>query len=219
MSEPGDNVVMRWHIEAVWGVRLPELEGTDLQLVPDSLLPRWKLYAAELRGVPVRIWRPDVPEIERTALLARLNDVLAMPMEATQHESRDQYNGWTAQPQGRGTIDIIWSCVFTIFLSCWTHRHSSYIKKGLSRLGRLASVLKKKCLVVRVLSADCSSVGPFRCSLRWRSSTTLPMISKVKSMVLGSRGNTDPQRPSGRVVALRFSRKISVSPTIAPMYE
>ncbi|KAK5004486.1 hypothetical protein LTR28_008843, partial [Elasticomyces elasticus] len=28
--------------------------------------------------------------------------------------------GWTPQPNGRGTIDIIWSCVFTIFLCSWS---------------------------------------------------------------------------------------------------
>ncbi|KAK5120488.1 hypothetical protein LTR85_006143 [Meristemomyces frigidus] len=28
--------------------------------------------------------------------------------------------GWTSQPNGRGTIDIIWSCVFTIFLCSWS---------------------------------------------------------------------------------------------------
>ena len=28
--------------------------------------------------------------------------------------------GWTASPSGRGTIDIIWSCGFTIFLCSWS---------------------------------------------------------------------------------------------------
>lgn len=28
--------------------------------------------------------------------------------------------GWTPQVNGRGTIDIIWSCTLTIFLCCWT---------------------------------------------------------------------------------------------------
>ena len=30
------------------------------------------------------------------------------------------FQGWTPQPNGRGTIDIIWSCVFTIFLCSWS---------------------------------------------------------------------------------------------------
>ena len=28
--------------------------------------------------------------------------------------------GWVSQPNGRGTIDIVWSCVFTIFLCSWS---------------------------------------------------------------------------------------------------
>jgi hypothetical protein len=30
------------------------------------------------------------------------------------------FQGWTASPNGRGTIDIIWSCVLTIYLCSWT---------------------------------------------------------------------------------------------------
>ncbi|KAE9376095.1 hypothetical protein N431DRAFT_371135 [Stipitochalara longipes BDJ] len=30
------------------------------------------------------------------------------------------YSGWTGSPNGRGTIDIILSCLFTIILCCWT---------------------------------------------------------------------------------------------------
>jgi hypothetical protein len=28
--------------------------------------------------------------------------------------------GWTSQPGGRGSLDILWSCATTIFLCCWT---------------------------------------------------------------------------------------------------
>ncbi|KAI9727230.1 MAG: hypothetical protein M1834_008490, partial [Cirrosporium novae-zelandiae] len=28
--------------------------------------------------------------------------------------------GWVPQTDGRGTLDIIWSCTITIFLCCWT---------------------------------------------------------------------------------------------------
>lgn len=28
--------------------------------------------------------------------------------------------GWTPQPNSRGTLDIIWSCVFTVFLCSWS---------------------------------------------------------------------------------------------------
>ena len=29
-------------------------------------------------------------------------------------------NGWVEAPSGRGTLNIIWSCFFTIFVACWT---------------------------------------------------------------------------------------------------
>lgn len=28
--------------------------------------------------------------------------------------------GWTTSGGGRGTLDIVWTCLFTIFLCCWT---------------------------------------------------------------------------------------------------
>ena len=40
--------------------------------------------------------------------------------------------GWTSSPNTRGTIDIIWSCVFLVFLSTWTTLHNNVppLKKG-----------------------------------------------------------------------------------------
>ena len=34
--------------------------------------------------------------------------------------SMDDRQGWTASPNNRGTIDIIWNCVLTTFLCCWS---------------------------------------------------------------------------------------------------
>ncbi|KAF2478033.1 uncharacterized protein BDR25DRAFT_151913, partial [Lindgomyces ingoldianus] len=31
--------------------------------------------------------------------------------------------GWTSAPNSRGTIDILWTCLFTVFLCCWTAIH------------------------------------------------------------------------------------------------
>ncbi len=44
---------------------------------------------------------------------------------------------WTSSPNARGTIDIIWSCLFVVFLSTWTTLHNNVppVKKG--RLWRL----------------------------------------------------------------------------------
>ena len=32
----------------------------------------------------------------------------------------DDRQGWTASPDGRGTVSIIWSCLITTFLCCWS---------------------------------------------------------------------------------------------------
>ena len=40
--------------------------------------------------------------------------------------------GWTASPNERGTIDIIWACLFVVFLSTWTTLHINVppVRKG-----------------------------------------------------------------------------------------
>lgn len=45
--------------------------------------------------------------------------------------------GWTSGSNARDTIDIIWSCIFVVFLSTWTTLHSNVppVKEG--RLWRL----------------------------------------------------------------------------------
>ncbi|KAL8727845.1 MAG: hypothetical protein Q9166_005791 [cf. Caloplaca sp. 2 TL-2023] len=45
--------------------------------------------------------------------------------------------GWTSSPHTRGTIDIIWSCVFVVFLSTWTTLHNNVPALKKSPLGRL----------------------------------------------------------------------------------
>ena len=34
--------------------------------------------------------------------------------------STEEWRGWVSTPNGRGTMDIIWSCVITVGLCCWT---------------------------------------------------------------------------------------------------
>ena len=36
------------------------------------------------------------------------------------HQSNNTLQGWTSSPDGRGTLDILWACVATIFLSTWS---------------------------------------------------------------------------------------------------
>lgn len=37
--------------------------------------------------------------------------------------STGRRDGWVSQPNGRGTFDILWSCLFTIFLCTWVSLH------------------------------------------------------------------------------------------------
>jgi hypothetical protein len=41
-------------------------------------------------------------------------------MDNTVSSNGTNLSGWTASPNGRGTFDIILSCLFTIILCCWT---------------------------------------------------------------------------------------------------
>lgn len=41
--------------------------------------------------------------------------------------------GWTPQPNGRGTFDILQSCIITIFLCCWTSVYPNIPPKGASK--------------------------------------------------------------------------------------
>jgi hypothetical protein len=44
---------------------------------------------------------------------------MANNLTATEYNNGTR-EGWVPQPLGRGTLDIIWSCMFTMFLCCWT---------------------------------------------------------------------------------------------------
>ncbi|KAL8662253.1 MAG: hypothetical protein Q9202_004858 [Teloschistes flavicans] len=43
--------------------------------------------------------------------------------KASNGTSQDRRDGWVSQPNGRGTFDILWSCLFTIFLCTWVSLH------------------------------------------------------------------------------------------------
>src|SRR2546423_815054 len=43
-----------------------------------------------------------------------------MAMNLTANDNHNIIDGWVPQTSGRGTFDIIWSCLVTIFLCCWT---------------------------------------------------------------------------------------------------
>jgi hypothetical protein len=79
-----DRTLLRLHVEAVWGVRLPAplLEDTDLLI--DGVRPDWRLCAADLAQGRICIWRPDVPATERAALRGRVSETLAFPPDGAE---------------------------------------------------------------------------------------------------------------------------------------
>ena len=59
------------------------------------------------------------------SLILSIQSVVALDPSATTSGENNTQNlnpkqGWTAQPDGRGTLDIIWSCVITMFLCSWS---------------------------------------------------------------------------------------------------
>jgi hypothetical protein len=78
-----DRTLLRLHIEAVWGVRLPPVVENDGELLPESAWPSWKLWAGDIADARVYIWRPDVKATEREALRLRVNEALDLPPTAT----------------------------------------------------------------------------------------------------------------------------------------
>ncbi len=78
-----DRTLLRLHVEAVWGVRLPPVVENDGELLPESARPSWKLWAGDIAGGRIYIWRPDVKAMEREALRPRANEALALPPTAS----------------------------------------------------------------------------------------------------------------------------------------
>ncbi|HXR66847.1 MAG TPA: GNAT family N-acetyltransferase [Ktedonobacteraceae bacterium] len=77
-----DLAMLRLHVEAVWGVKLPLIEQNEITLLPESAQPDWQLYAADLEGGRVLIWRADLASEEREKLLARLDEIERLPERA-----------------------------------------------------------------------------------------------------------------------------------------
>ncbi|KAL8867670.1 MAG: hypothetical protein Q9174_005510 [Haloplaca sp. 1 TL-2023] len=44
-------------------------------------------------------------------------------IESRNDTSQTRRDGWVSAPDGRGTFDILWSCLFTIFLCTWVSLH------------------------------------------------------------------------------------------------
>ena len=78
-----NRTLLRLHVEAVWGVKLPSIEQNDVQLLPESPQPSWKLCAAHIAEGHEYIWRPDVSKKERDALRLRVDEALAFSLLAS----------------------------------------------------------------------------------------------------------------------------------------
>ena len=62
---------LRIHIEACWGITVPPLIGTSVDLPAHTSLPPWSLYHASIAREEVTVWRPGVLPEQRATLLAQ----------------------------------------------------------------------------------------------------------------------------------------------------
>ena len=77
-----DRVLLRLHVEAVWGVRLAAIEQNEAELLHEGSQPSWKLCMADLADERIYIWRPDISKEEREAVRISANEAAALPSGA-----------------------------------------------------------------------------------------------------------------------------------------
>lgn len=66
-----DRELLRVHIEAVWGVELPSVDDTSVELADGGSQPDWLLYVGKLATETIFIWRPDVSTDQRQQIINR----------------------------------------------------------------------------------------------------------------------------------------------------
>ncbi len=79
--------LLRRHVEAVWWLALPPLDGEHVTLPAVGAQPPWALYLGELYADGederpsgrIHLWRHDVPAADRPSLVARADAALALP--------------------------------------------------------------------------------------------------------------------------------------------
>jgi len=64
-----DRELLRLHLEAVWRISLPALDGSSAELPASGALPPWSLYQAQFTHDTVTLWRPAVAPERRVNLL------------------------------------------------------------------------------------------------------------------------------------------------------
>ena len=66
---------------------------------------------------------------------------------------------WTSSPNQRGTFDILWSCLFTVFVCCWTVVHPDITPPGSSVLHRFLDRLTS--LVLAAIAPEIVAYAAF----------------------------------------------------------
>src|SRR5579859_7524043 len=80
---------------------------------------------------------------------------------ATAGESRQ---GWQDEPDGRGTISLVWSCLTTLFICVWAALHNNVPSKD---DGDFTYFFRKlKWTFVSIIAPEIVTAGAF---LQWRS--------------------------------------------------
>src|SRR5437868_9880438 len=142
-----DLALLRLHVEAVWHLTLPDIHSGDTTL-PEPVQAPWALYLARLTdGQQVRLWRADVAETAREALVARAEAALALPSDesiADERISREVALVRRESPQldSRAAIQI-------------ARRLTSEDREMLSRLTRYVDYyLSEECAPVIIVVED-----------------------------------------------------------------
>ena len=81
---------------------------------------------------------------------------------ATNQTALDLYHGWMPSPNTRGTTDILWSCLSTIFLCVWTALHLPvpYYRREIKFSDNRRLWLRKKIVASKIVPALFSVLVP-----------------------------------------------------------
>lgn len=118
---------------------------------------------------PLRHHNPNIGSSERTSILGsprpptcsmpnfkHLSILLCITATvyavSTDAGPQNERTGWRSSPDGRGTLDIVWSCLFTVFICCWTASHPDIAYPGSSSTN--SAVDKIVCLLVAAIAPE-----------------------------------------------------------------
>ena len=110
--------------------RIPIHSTLSMALLLRYILPVYLIFclyiarSAQSRGLVIRSLSNNSSESQQCISNCRPPNGLMSKMfsynSTSDADAPPLQQGWTPQPGGRGTIDIIWSSVATIILCCWT---------------------------------------------------------------------------------------------------